>query len=126
MTAAIQPPVARAQMLIRAPVERTFEAFVDPTVTQRFWFSKGSGRLESGKRVRWDWEMYGVFTHVDVKVVEPATRILIEWNGPDNPTFVEWIFGPKGADQTFVTIKNWGFRGDPDTVVAEAMNSTGR
>jgi uncharacterized protein YndB with AHSA1/START domain len=60
-----------------------------------------------------------------VKVVEPATRILIEWNAPDNPTFVEWTFEPKGADRTFVTIKNWGFRGDPDTVVSEALNSTG-
>jgi len=125
MTTAIQPPVVRAQMLIRAPAEKVFEALVDPAVTRRFWFSKGSGRLEAGKRVRWDWEMYGVFTHADVKEIESPTRILIEWNVPDKPTFVEWTFEPKGADRTFVTVKNWGFHGDPDTVVSEALDSTG-
>ena len=52
-------PIATAQMLIRRPVRVVFEAFVDPAVTSRFWFSRGSGRLEVGEQVRRDWEMYG-------------------------------------------------------------------
>src|SRR5436190_21714204 len=100
-------PVATAQMLIRTPITDVFSACVAPTVTSRFWFSKSSGRLEAGKRVRWDWEMYGVFTHVDVKSIEQNKRILVEWNGPDNPSTVEWIFDAKGTHRTFVTIKNW-------------------
>jgi hypothetical protein len=32
-------------MLIRRPVEEVFNAFVDPTVTTRFWFSRSSGQL---------------------------------------------------------------------------------
>ena len=52
--------VVKAEMLIRRPVAEVFEAFVDPAVTTKFWFTKSSGRLEAGKRVRWDWEMYGV------------------------------------------------------------------
>lgn len=54
MTDTTQAPVAKAQMLIRKPVAQVFEALVDPAVTSRFWFSKGSGRLEAGKQVRWD------------------------------------------------------------------------
>ena len=42
------PPVVRAQMLIRTPVAEVFEAFVDPNVTTKFWFTKSSGRLELG------------------------------------------------------------------------------
>jgi uncharacterized protein YndB with AHSA1/START domain len=42
--------VAGSEMLIRRPVAEVFEAFVDPAVTSRFWFSEGSGRLEPGKR----------------------------------------------------------------------------
>ena len=56
MTNALQAPVAKAQMLIRKPVAQVFEALVDPAITSRYWFSKGSGRLEAGKQVRWDWE----------------------------------------------------------------------
>jgi len=124
MTNALQAPVAKAQMLIRKPVAQVFEALVDPAITSRYWFSKGSGRLEAGKQVRWDWEMYGAFAEVDVKAIEENKRILIEWN-PDSPTSVEWTFEPRGEDQTFVTVKNWGFGGDAEKVVAAAMYSTG-
>jgi uncharacterized protein YndB with AHSA1/START domain len=55
-------PIATAQMLIRRPVRVVFEAFVDPAVTSRFGFSRGSGKLEVDRQVRWDWEMYGVGT----------------------------------------------------------------
>jgi uncharacterized protein YndB with AHSA1/START domain len=122
----IHEPVAKAQMLIRKPVAQVFEAVVDPLITSRFWFSKSSGRLVAGKRVRWDWEMYGHHTEVDVKAIEENKRILIEWNGPNNPSFVEWIFEAKGENRTFVSVKNWGFgSGDEKKTVAEAINSTG-
>lgn len=52
-------PTARAQMLIRRPAAEVFEAFVEPSVTTRFWFTKSSGRLTPGSEVRWEWEMYG-------------------------------------------------------------------
>jgi hypothetical protein len=61
--------------------------------------------------------MYGVSTNVEVKAIERDTRILIEWNGPEDPSSVEWTFEPKGHDRTFVVIKNWGFRGGADQVV---------
>jgi uncharacterized protein YndB with AHSA1/START domain len=125
MTSTIQPPVAKAQILIRKPVAQVFEALIDPTITSHFWFSKGSGRLETGRRVRWDWEMYGQHTEVDVKSIEKNKRILIEWNGPENPSSVEWTFEDKGNNTTFVIVKNWGFGGEADKIVAEAIDSTG-
>lgn len=121
----IEAPVAKAQLLIRKPVAQVFEALLDPAITSRFWFSKGSGRLETGKRIRWDWEMYGVHTEVDVKAIETNKRILIEWNGPENPTSVEWTFEDKGNDTTFIVVKNWGFKGDDNEIVAQVIDSTG-
>jgi uncharacterized protein YndB with AHSA1/START domain len=119
-------PAAKSQMLIRKPVGEVFEALVDPAITSRFWFSRSSGRIETGKRLRWDWEMYDVFTNVEVKEVDPDRRILIEWNGPDNPSLVEWTFEPRGDSRTFVRVRNWGFgsEADTDAIVAEAINST--
>ena len=125
MTNEIEAPTAKAQLLIRKPIKEVFEALVDPAITSRFWFSKGSGPLETGKRIRWDWEMYGAHTNVDVKAIEINKRILIEWNGPENPSTVEWTFEYKGNNTTFVIVKNWGFKGAADKVVAEALDSTG-
>ena len=117
-------PVASAGMLIRRPVAEVFEAFVDPSVTARFWFSRGSGRLEPGARVRWDWEMYGAGTEVAVKAVEPDRRILIDWD-PEAPTEVEWRFEPRGPDRTWVTVENRGFHGSDDEKVSRALDSAG-
>src|SRR5215216_4755932 len=89
-----QAPVAETAMLIRRPVAEVFESFIDPAITSKFWFTKGSGRLEPGKTVQWDWEMYNVSAQVNVKAVEQNKRILVEWSGYDNPTPVEWTFTP--------------------------------
>ncbi|MCF3996648.1 SRPBCC domain-containing protein, partial [Pseudomonas aeruginosa] len=92
MTAVAQV-VAKAEMLIRRPIAEVFEAFVDPAITARFWFSRGDARLEAGKRLRWHWDMYGVSQEIEVKDLQTNRRILIEWpNGDSNPSQVEWLF----------------------------------
>jgi uncharacterized protein YndB with AHSA1/START domain len=119
------PPVAKAAMLIRKPVGEVFEAFIDPAITSRFWFTKSTGRLEPGKHITWTWEMYGVSAEVEVKQIETNKRILIEWGNSGEMTIVEWLFTPYANDKTYVTITNSGFKGDGDKVVAEALDSKG-
>jgi uncharacterized protein YndB with AHSA1/START domain len=119
-----QPPLARAELMIRKPAAEVFEAFVDPAITARFWFTKGSGRLEPGRQIQWDWEMYGVSATVDVLAVEPNERIHISWPGEGGPTMVEWRFTPVGEDATFVSITNDGFAGDVDDAVKQAIGAT--
>ncbi len=82
-------PVAKCETLIRRPVAQIFEAFIDPAITCHFWYSKGSGRLEPGKTaalglgdVRW-WEPTSPSKRSTVN-----RRILIAWNGPENPSDV--------------------------------------
>ena len=119
-------PVAKAEMLIRRPVAEVFEAFIDPAVTSKFWFTKGSERLDTGKRIRWDWEMFGVSAEVNVKAIEANKRILIEWSSSDSaPTTVEWLFAPRADDTTFVTVTESGFSGSGDEVVRKALDSQG-
>ena len=126
MTGNVEDPVATAQMMIRKPIEIVFESLIEPAITTRFWFSKSSGRLTVGKRIRWDWEMYGLHTEVEVKALETNKRILLEWNQPDDPSSVEWTFDAKGQDQTLVRVKNWGFGGDDlNKAIAEATASAG-
>jgi len=119
-----QVPVAKTGMLIRKPVAEVFEAFVNPEITTQFWFTKGSGRLEAGKQVRWEWEMYGISIPVDVKAIELHQRIVIEWPGERGLTTVEWTFTPVDDGMTFVRITNSGFTGSGDELVKQATGST--
>jgi uncharacterized protein YndB with AHSA1/START domain len=116
-------PVAKTGMLIRRPVAEVFAAFIDPTITTRFWFTKGSGPLELGKAATWEWEMYGVSTQVMPKVIDPKRRIVIEWDGYTGRTTVEWKFSPKDPDTTFVSITESGWTGTGDELVEHAASS---
>jgi uncharacterized protein YndB with AHSA1/START domain len=118
-----QAPVAETAMLIRKPVAEVFEAFVNPDITTRFWFTKSSGRLEPGKQVQWIWEMYDFSSSATVKAIEPNKRIVVEWAGHGAPTTIEWIFTAYDDNSTFVSITNVGFSGDADEIVKAAIDS---
>ena len=116
--------IAKTEMLIRKPVTEVFEAFVDPAITTKFWFTKSSGRLAAGKRIRWEWEMYNASTDVDVKIIEPNKRILVEWMAFEYPTTIEWIFTDRPDNTTFVSITNSGFQGTEEEIGQQAIGST--
>ncbi len=115
--------VVKAQMLIRRPVAQVFEAFVNPEVTTKFWFTKSSGRLALGKKVRWDWEMYGVGAELTVKAFEENRRILVDWD--NDPTTVEWCFDSPEESATLVCISTWNFPGCCEEVLPMAVDSKG-
>ncbi len=117
-------PSVKAEMLIRKPVAEVFEAFVDPAMTTKFWFTKSSGRLESGKQIQWDWEMYNASAQVCVKAIEQNKRILLGWSGYGSTT-LEWLFTPQANNTTFVSVTNSGFSGDGNEIVKNAIDSMG-
>jgi uncharacterized protein YndB with AHSA1/START domain len=119
-----QIPTTRTGMLIRRSGSEVFEAFVNPEITTKFWFTKSSGRLEQGKRVQWEWEMYGISIPVTAKTIEPGRRIVIEWPGYRSPTTVEWTFEPRDNGTTFVRITESGFTGNGDELVQQVTAST--
>ena len=116
-------PAVQAQMLVRRPRDEVFDAFVDPTITTRFWFTRSSGKLEPDAKVTWEWEMYGASADVHVRAIERPSRILIEWGEPS--TTVEWRFTSLGAEATLVQISNTGFRGTEEEVVGMALDCMG-
>ena len=119
-----QVPVSKTGMLIRKPVAEVFEAFVDPAVTTKFWFTKSSGRLEVGRQIQWEWEMYDISIAVTPKAIEPDRRILLEWPGYSGPTAVEWTFASQEDGTTFVSITEAGFTGSGDELVKQVAGST--
>lgn len=117
-------PTAKAAMLIRKPIDQVFEAFINPNITSKFWFTKSSGKLEVKKQITWTWEMYNFSAQVNVQEIEKNKKILIEWDAYKIPTLVEWQFTSISPEETFVTITNTGFIGNSDEVVEQAISST--
>ncbi len=114
---------ARAEMLIRKPMDVVFEAIVDPEITTRIWFTKSSGRLEAGKEVVWEWEQYNHTVKVQVLEVIPGKYIKLDWGNYEQPSTVEWHFKMM-KDGTFVSVVNTIEQADPEKMIAEVRDST--
>jgi len=114
---------AKAEMLIRKPAE-VYEAFINPAITTKIWFTKSSGRLDENKELEWTWEMYNVTVPVRVISIEPNKKIAIEWGNYDETTAVEWDFKKLGDKETFVSIVNSSFKGTADEIISQVRDST--
>jgi uncharacterized protein YndB with AHSA1/START domain len=120
----LESPAAKTGMLIRKPVAEVFEAFVNPEITSKFWFSKGTSKLEEGKQIEWIWEMYNFKLPVNVKKIDPNKTIVVEWGNYSNMSTVEWTFTSLGDKGTYVSITNSGFQGNPAELIAQVSDST--
>jgi uncharacterized protein YndB with AHSA1/START domain len=118
------PPEAKTGMMIWRPCGEVFQAFVDPAVITKFWFTESTGPLAPYANVTWTWGMYGVSASVRVLAFEENRRLVIAWGGEDGSE-VEWRFTDLGPDKTFVEIRNYGFGGSHDEQVANALDATG-
>ncbi len=115
---------AKAEMLIRKPIEHVFQAFINPEITTKFWFTKSSGKLEEGKETEWAWEMYNHSISVRTKMIELNKKIVIEWGNSDEISTVEWTFKNLGEVGTFVSIVNIGFQGETEKLISQIRDST--
>lgn len=115
---------ALAEMLIRKPIHEVFEAFINPEITNKFWFTKGSARLVQDSNVDWTWKMYNHTVTVFVKEIKPNQSIIVEWGNYDELSSVTWTFKEINSQATFVSIKNEGFKGDTDKILSQVRDST--
>lgn len=115
--------IVETQMLIRKPVHLVFEAFINPEITKNFWFTKGSAKLEAGKNVTWEWEMYGAKADVLVREIILNKKISIEWGEP--ATVVNFEFTILNDNATYVIIKNYDFKEQNDELIQAIIDSTG-
>ena len=115
---------AESAMLIRRPASEVFDAFVDPAVTTKFWFTNSTGKLVEGKSTEWTWEMFNHTVSVKVLSIIRNEKILLQW-GDDADATVEWVFKSMSDEKTFVTITNRGFKGTTDELISQIRDSTG-
>ncbi|MCW9705661.1 SRPBCC family protein [Fodinibius salsisoli] len=120
-------PIAKAQMLIRKPAHDVFEALVDPDITSKFWFTKGSGRLEEGKSVTWEWGQFDVQAAIWVTTIVHDQQISFEWPAgveTDNHRTVDIMLEAKSKDTTFVKVNEKGFDMDDEAAIQHIVGQT--
>ncbi len=119
-----QNPDSKTGMVIRKPIEVVFEALINPAITTQFWFTASSGWLEQGKTVTWEWAMYAVVVEVTPLVVEPPTKLVIEWPGYAGITQVTWSLQPQANQTTYVEVAETGFSGTAESIQQQVVDST--
>ena len=78
--------------------------------------------LEAGARVRWTWEMYGVSAEVKALKVIPGKLISTQWGDP--ATTVDYVFTDMGRGNTYVVIRNYGFKQTGDELIRVLRDNT--
>lgn len=111
------------QMLIRRPSDEVFNAFVDPSVTTKFWFTKSTGKLELNKAIEWTWEMYGASARVIAKIMEPGKRLVFDWGEPARTVNIDFASRPDNT--TYVVITESGYTETGDDLIRIIKDSTG-
>lgn len=123
----MQNPIhsATSAMLIRKPVQEVFEAFIQPEITTKFWFTHSSGKLEKGVKGIWTWEMYHLKVPLEVKEIELNEKIVIEWGEGKQQSLVQFEFKVIQPKMTYLSITNYGFQESGDKLINQVIDSTG-
>src|SRR5262245_1994428 len=110
---------ARAEMLIRRPVNAVFEALVEPAWLRKYWLKRASGPLSEGVTVDWEFLVPGATEVVRVTRFVHAEQIAFEWSDGKR---VDIRFYPMGRTSTRVKVEVTRF-GGRDTA-AQAIGAT--
>ena len=94
----------KVQMGILKPAHEVFEAIVDPDKMNKYFITKSTRRMESGKTLTWSWEDYDVSHEVKVQNVEKDKLISFKWEGSSVECLVVISLETKGENQTLVKI----------------------
>ncbi|MDA9773631.1 SRPBCC family protein [Saprospiraceae bacterium] len=116
---------SKTGMMIRKPIAEVFNAFVDPDVTTKFWFTHSTGKLAIGNKVTWSWKMYNVEAPVEVLDLIENEKILISWGEGEQKSTVEWKFQSLADQKTYVTIINSDFQVTGTKLTVQLIDSTG-
>ena len=115
--------LAKSELGIRKPVKEVFEAFINPDITTKFWFTHSTGKLKEGATLEWKWEMYNLLVPLRVMEVVENKKILIEWGEGIHQSTVKWEFNAVNDQLTFLTITNYNFRKTDEELILQIKDS---
>lgn len=85
----IQTLEIKTSIYVRKPAAEIFEAIVDPSHMSRYFIREGSGRMEDGKEVIWQFPEFDDRFPVHIVKVLPSEYICFQWETDGLITTVE-------------------------------------
>ena len=120
-----QATFSKTGMMIRKPIAEVFNAFIDPEITTKFWFTHSTGKLAKDEKIIWSWKMYNVDVPLEVVELIENEKILISWGDGEQNSTVEWNFQSLTDQKTYVTIINSNFQVTGHKLTEQIIDSTG-
>jgi uncharacterized protein YndB with AHSA1/START domain len=116
---------ATAYAEIPRPAHEVFEAIVDPAHMSNYFISNGSGRLEPGQTVTWEWTDVGASMPVQVVEVEPDTSLTLIWAATGTDTVIEFELTPTSPNSTAVQVIERGWEPDAEGIASYGEQTGG-
>jgi len=95
----------KAKLKIQKPAHQVFEAIADPALMANYFIAKGTGRMEEGATLYWQFPEFEMQFPVRVQKVESDKYLSFLWDDVDGTqTKVEITLEPKGDNDTLVQV----------------------
>lgn len=94
----------KAAIQIQKSSSEVFEAIVDPAKMSCYFIAKGSGRMDEGKKINWQFPEFEVEFPIQVTKIEMDKFISYTWQIDQLDLLVEMILLPVANNATLVTV----------------------
>lgn len=110
---------------ISKPADEVFEAIADPVLMSGYFILKGSGRLEEGKTVMWQFPEWEMEFPVRAGKIEKDRYISFYWENDGYELLVEFTLNLVENGSTVVTVTEKGMKNNEAGIKWLAGNSAG-
>jgi uncharacterized protein YndB with AHSA1/START domain len=94
----------KTALQIQKPAEEVFAAIIDPAKMSNYFISKGSGLMEEGKQIIWQFPEFDFEFPIRVGKTEKNRYVSFYWEVDGTELLVEITLVPKENNSTLVTI----------------------
>jgi uncharacterized protein YndB with AHSA1/START domain len=102
----------KAAIQIQKPLHEVFEAIVDPVKMSNYFISKGSGRMEEGKELIWQFPEFAMKVPVRVGKIEHDRYISFYWDNENTELFVEMTLAARKDNSTLLSVTEKNMEND--------------
>lgn len=89
---------------IQKPPREVFDAIIDPSKMSGYFISRGSGILEEGKQIMWQFPEFELEFPIRVSGIEKDKYVSFYWEVEGKDLLVEINLTPRGSESTLVRI----------------------
>lgn len=93
-----------AAIQIQKPAREVFDAIIDPSKMSNYFISKGSGIMEEGKKIMWQFPEFEMEYPIRVATIEKDKYVSFYWEVDGIDLLVEISLTPRGSGSTIVRV----------------------